>query len=163
MKVEDPARLDQEEKAEEKRLAIMMMKKKEKYLYDKIMFGKKRKVREVGSNVFLFFFFFFSHRSSNGLSKIRSGLVCQAQFKHSLTSYLKLRMFNSIVWSTFRPSVDLHSLLPSEKAQPHLFVVHRLTSWLLRGKPTTTLKSRARKRRRPVIDRVGDLFMRLTH
>ncbi|XP_060763410.1 pescadillo [Neoarius graeffei] len=40
-------RLEQEEKAEEKRLAIMMMKKKEKYLYDKIMFGKKRKVREA--------------------------------------------------------------------------------------------------------------------
>lgn len=47
MKVEDKTRLDQEEKAEEKRLAIMMMKKKEKYLYDKIMFGKKRKVREA--------------------------------------------------------------------------------------------------------------------
>lgn len=40
-------RLEQEEKAEEKRLAIMMMKKKDKYLYDKIMFGKKRTVREV--------------------------------------------------------------------------------------------------------------------
>lgn len=49
MKVEDPTRLEQEEKAEEKRLAIMMMKKKEKYLYDKIMFGKKRKIREVCS------------------------------------------------------------------------------------------------------------------
>lgn len=49
VKVENPARLEQEEKAEEKRLAIMMMKKKEKYLYDKIMFGKKRKVREVCS------------------------------------------------------------------------------------------------------------------
>uniref|UniRef100_A0A3Q3F964 Pescadillo homolog n=1 Tax=Labrus bergylta TaxID=56723 RepID=A0A3Q3F964_9LABR len=47
VKVENPERLEQEEKAEEKRLAIMMMKKKEKYLYDKIMFGKKRKVREV--------------------------------------------------------------------------------------------------------------------
>lgn len=47
MKVENPARLEQEEKAEEKRLAIMMMKKKEKYLYDKIMFGKKRKIREA--------------------------------------------------------------------------------------------------------------------
>lgn len=47
LKVENPARLEQEEKAEEKRLAIMMMKKKEKYLYDKIMFGKKRKVREA--------------------------------------------------------------------------------------------------------------------
>lgn len=57
MKVEDPARLEQEEKAEEKRLAIMMMKKKEKYLYDKIMFGKKRKIREVCWN---FFFFFLS-------------------------------------------------------------------------------------------------------
>uniref|UniRef100_A0A3Q3X5H9 Pescadillo homolog n=1 Tax=Mola mola TaxID=94237 RepID=A0A3Q3X5H9_MOLML len=47
VKVEDPARLEQEEKAEEKRLAVMMMKKKEKYLYDKIMFGKKRKIREA--------------------------------------------------------------------------------------------------------------------
>lgn len=47
VKVENPARLEEEEKAEEKRLAIMMMKKKEKYLYDKIMFGKKRKVREA--------------------------------------------------------------------------------------------------------------------
>lgn len=47
VKVENPARLEQEQKAEEKRLAIMMMKKKEKYLYDKIMFGKKRKTREA--------------------------------------------------------------------------------------------------------------------
>ncbi|KAG7244030.1 hypothetical protein INR49_006191 [Caranx melampygus] len=47
VKVENAARLEQEEKAEEKRLAIMMMKKKEKYLYDKIMFGKKRKIREA--------------------------------------------------------------------------------------------------------------------
>uniref|UniRef100_A0A8C7ZFW5 Pescadillo homolog n=1 Tax=Oryzias sinensis TaxID=183150 RepID=A0A8C7ZFW5_9TELE len=47
MKMENPVRLEQEEKAEEKRLAIMMMKKKEKYLYDKIMFGKKRKIREA--------------------------------------------------------------------------------------------------------------------
>lgn len=47
VKVENAARLEQEEKAEEKRLAIMMMKKKEKYLYDKIVFGKKRKIREA--------------------------------------------------------------------------------------------------------------------
>ncbi|XP_037339292.2 pescadillo [Pungitius pungitius] len=47
VKVDNPERLEQEEKAEEKRLAIMMMKKKEKYLYDKIMFGKKRKIREA--------------------------------------------------------------------------------------------------------------------
>lgn len=47
VKVENAARLEQEQKAEEKRLAIMMMKKKEKYLYDKIMFGKKRKIREA--------------------------------------------------------------------------------------------------------------------
>ncbi|KAM6930378.1 pescadillo isoform 1-T1 [Xenentodon cancila] len=47
MKVENQSRLEQEEQAEEKRLAIMMMKKREKYLYDKIMFGKKRKVREA--------------------------------------------------------------------------------------------------------------------
>uniref|UniRef100_A0A673Y5W2 Pescadillo homolog n=1 Tax=Salmo trutta TaxID=8032 RepID=A0A673Y5W2_SALTR len=45
--VGNKVRLEQEEKAEEKRLAIMMMKKKEKYLYDKIMFGKKRTTREV--------------------------------------------------------------------------------------------------------------------
>lgn len=51
--MENAARLEQEEKAEEKRLAIMMMKKKEKYLYDKIMFGKKRKIREVCSNLLL--------------------------------------------------------------------------------------------------------------
>ncbi|XP_070821365.1 pescadillo [Chaetodon trifascialis] len=47
VKAENPERLEQAEKAEEKRLAIMMMKKKEKYLYDKIMFGKKRKIREA--------------------------------------------------------------------------------------------------------------------
>uniref|UniRef100_A0A673NPT4 Pescadillo homolog n=1 Tax=Sinocyclocheilus rhinocerous TaxID=307959 RepID=A0A673NPT4_9TELE len=47
VKQENRMRTEQEEKAEEKRLAIMMMKKKEKYLYDKIMFGKKRNVREA--------------------------------------------------------------------------------------------------------------------
>uniref|UniRef100_A0A673JP57 Pescadillo homolog n=1 Tax=Sinocyclocheilus rhinocerous TaxID=307959 RepID=A0A673JP57_9TELE len=47
VKPENRMRAEQEEKAEEKRLAIMMMKKKEKYLYDKIMFGKKRHVREA--------------------------------------------------------------------------------------------------------------------
>lgn len=50
VKQEDRKRTEQEEQAEEKRLAIMMMKKKEKYLYDKIMFGKKRKVREVSAS-----------------------------------------------------------------------------------------------------------------
>ncbi|KAM8961605.1 pescadillo homolog isoform 2-T2 [Pelodytes ibericus] len=43
----DQTRAAEQEKNEEKRLAIMMMKKKEKYLYNKIMFGKKRKVREA--------------------------------------------------------------------------------------------------------------------
>lgn len=47
VRLEDKQRLEQEQQNEEKRLAIMMMKKKEKYLYKKIMFGKKRKVREV--------------------------------------------------------------------------------------------------------------------
>lgn len=69
MKVEDPARLEQEEKAEEKRLAIMMMKKKEKYLYDKIMFGKKRKIREVCSNVCFLGFFFCQVWPRTGLSR----------------------------------------------------------------------------------------------
>ncbi|KAJ6656685.1 hypothetical protein lerEdw1_003572 [Lerista edwardsae] len=44
---EDKHRLAQEQQSEEKRLAIMMMKKREKYLYRKIMFGKKRKSREA--------------------------------------------------------------------------------------------------------------------
>ncbi|XP_061674266.1 pescadillo [Syngnathoides biaculeatus] len=47
LKVVNLADREEREKAEEKRLAIMMMKKKDKYLYDKIMFGKKRKVREA--------------------------------------------------------------------------------------------------------------------
>ncbi|KAG8455615.1 hypothetical protein GDO86_001714 [Hymenochirus boettgeri] len=47
VKVENRAQAAEQEKDEEKRLAIMMMKKKEKYLYNKIMFGKKRKVREA--------------------------------------------------------------------------------------------------------------------
>uniref|UniRef100_A0A8C2TVV8 Pescadillo homolog n=1 Tax=Coturnix japonica TaxID=93934 RepID=A0A8C2TVV8_COTJA len=47
VKLEDKQRLEQEQQSEEKRLAIMMMKKREKYLYKKIMFGKKRKIREA--------------------------------------------------------------------------------------------------------------------
>lgn len=47
VKLEDRQRLAQEEESEAKRLAIMMMKKREKYLYNKIMFGKRRKIREV--------------------------------------------------------------------------------------------------------------------
>ncbi|XP_044144398.1 pescadillo homolog [Bufo gargarizans] len=47
VKVVNKAQVAEQEKNEEKRLAIMMMKKKEKYLYNKIMFGKKRKVREA--------------------------------------------------------------------------------------------------------------------
>ena len=49
VKLEDKQRLAQEEESEAKRLAIMMMKKREKYLYNKIMFGKRRKIREVSS------------------------------------------------------------------------------------------------------------------
>ncbi|XP_036133061.1 pescadillo homolog isoform X1 [Molossus molossus] len=47
VKLEDKQRLAQEEESEAKRLAIMMMKKREKYLYNKIMFGKRRKIREA--------------------------------------------------------------------------------------------------------------------
>lgn len=47
VKLEDKQRLAQEEESEAKRLAIMMMKKREKYLYQKIMFGKQRKIREA--------------------------------------------------------------------------------------------------------------------
>ncbi len=38
---------------EERKLAVMMIPKKKKYLYDKIMFGKKRKAREVGLNLII--------------------------------------------------------------------------------------------------------------
>ena len=38
---------------EERKLAVMMIPKKKKYLYDKIMFGKKRKAREVGPNLII--------------------------------------------------------------------------------------------------------------
>lgn len=44
---ENAAKVAQREAAEEKQLAIMMMHKKDKYLYDKIIFGQKRKKREV--------------------------------------------------------------------------------------------------------------------
>lgn len=47
VKLEDRQHLAQEEESEAKRLAIMMMKKREKYLYNKIMFGKRRKIREA--------------------------------------------------------------------------------------------------------------------
>ncbi|XP_069768614.1 pescadillo-like [Narcine bancroftii] len=47
VKMENKAQAREREEAEEKRLAIMMMKKREKSLYRKIMFGKKRKVRET--------------------------------------------------------------------------------------------------------------------
>ncbi|KAJ1074009.1 hypothetical protein K5549_007247 [Capra hircus] len=47
VKLEDKQRLAQEEESEAKRLAIMTMKKREKYLYNKIMFGRKRRVREL--------------------------------------------------------------------------------------------------------------------
>ncbi|KAG8183718.1 hypothetical protein JTE90_002784 [Oedothorax gibbosus] len=42
----DPAKLAQKEAAEEKRLAIMVMPKKSKHLYNKIIHGQKRKNRE---------------------------------------------------------------------------------------------------------------------
>ena len=45
--VEDKQRMAKQEKDEEKRLAVMMIPKKKKRLYSKIMFGKKRKAKEV--------------------------------------------------------------------------------------------------------------------
>ncbi|XP_053409758.1 pescadillo homolog [Nycticebus coucang] len=47
MKLENKEQLAQEEESEAKRLAIMTMKKQEKYLYNKIMFGKRRKIHEA--------------------------------------------------------------------------------------------------------------------
>uniref|UniRef100_G3RNT5 Pescadillo homolog n=1 Tax=Gorilla gorilla gorilla TaxID=9595 RepID=G3RNT5_GORGO len=51
LKVEDERWLAQEEESEAKHLAIMMMRKWEKYLYQKIMFGKRRKIREANKLV----------------------------------------------------------------------------------------------------------------
>lgn len=44
---EDPGKVAQREAAEEKRLAIMMMHKKDKHLYEKIVYGQRRKNREA--------------------------------------------------------------------------------------------------------------------
>lgn len=80
---------------------------------------------------------------------------------HHQTSYLRLKMFNSILWSTFRPSGDPHSSLTSEMPQLHSFFSHRLTSSLPRGKPTTMLKNQ-RRRRKPANEPSSGIFMRLT-
>lgn len=53
---EDAAKIAQREAAEEKRLAIMMMHKKDKHLYDKIVYGQKRKKREVCMILFIHLF-----------------------------------------------------------------------------------------------------------
>ncbi|XP_054168334.1 pescadillo-like [Oppia nitens] len=44
---EDKERLRKQQESEEKRLAVLMIPKKKKKLYSKIMFGKKRSVREA--------------------------------------------------------------------------------------------------------------------
>lgn len=44
---EDAIRAVEKQKAEEKRLAVMMIPKKKKHLYDKIVFGQKRRNREA--------------------------------------------------------------------------------------------------------------------
>lgn len=44
---EDKELVAQKQENEEKRLAVMMIPKKKKRLYDKIMFGKKRQAREA--------------------------------------------------------------------------------------------------------------------
>jgi pescadillo protein len=44
---EDREKMEKQEQSEEKRLAVMMIPKKKKRLYSKIMFGKKRKAREA--------------------------------------------------------------------------------------------------------------------
>lgn len=47
--VVDESKLVQKQKSEEKRLAEMMIPKKNKRLYNKIMFSKKKKAQEVSS------------------------------------------------------------------------------------------------------------------
>ena len=47
IEVVDVDRKLKKQQDEEKRLAEMMIPKKKKYIYDKMMFGKKRKAKEV--------------------------------------------------------------------------------------------------------------------
>ncbi len=44
---ENKQKIGEKEENEEKRLAVMMIPKKKKRLYSRIMFGKKRKAKEV--------------------------------------------------------------------------------------------------------------------
>ncbi|KAL3234734.1 hypothetical protein MRX96_003379 [Rhipicephalus microplus] len=46
---EDPEKVAQRIKSEEKRLAVLMIPKKHKRLYDKIVFGQKRRAREAAA------------------------------------------------------------------------------------------------------------------
>lgn len=46
---EDPEKVAQRIKSEEKRLAVLMIPKKHKYLYEKIVFGQKRRAREAAA------------------------------------------------------------------------------------------------------------------
>ncbi|XP_023218603.1 pescadillo-like [Centruroides sculpturatus] len=48
IKIEDKTKVRQREEAEEKRLRVMMIPKKHKRLYNKIVFGEKRRKREAG-------------------------------------------------------------------------------------------------------------------
>lgn len=47
VKLEDKEWLTQEEESEAKHLAMMMMKRQEKSLYQEIMFGKQHKIQEA--------------------------------------------------------------------------------------------------------------------
>ncbi|XP_075915895.1 pescadillo homolog [Petromyzon marinus] len=51
LRVTDEVRVGAEQEAEEKRLALMMMKKRDKHLYDKIMKTRKRKRKEANKLV----------------------------------------------------------------------------------------------------------------
>lgn len=122
----------------------MMMKKKEKYLYNKIMFGKKRKIREVGSidlNVYL-------DKSSTFLS-IFAFLTLDSFFSVSdiLSEADNIQCF-CVALTCSDPSS------PASK-KPHSSVSSRPTSWLPRGRPTTTLKNQ--RRRKPGTDQLIDV------
>lgn len=143
MKADNPAQREQLEKAEEKRLAIMMMKKKDKYLYDKIMFGKKRKVREVCP---------ISCRSDMDFHHNKSVCTDKSHICHNvlftMPALLSLRCGNvkdlskRVSSRMYRPcDLGVTSLLQPNLCLLGSFVLsHRRTSLPPRGKLTMTMK-----------------------
>ena len=66
--------------AEEKRLAVMMIPKKKKHLYKKIMYGKKRKQKEVS--------YFHLKQPRNSLTQLTYPLYVARKYLYALADLL---------------------------------------------------------------------------